>query len=206
MLEKAKEVTSHGRYTYIEYARFADDITVLVDGHRKWGWLEKAAYKRLLEELTKLDLQINEEKTRRIDLSTGGSFNFLGFDFRRERTKSGKWGVRITPRMKARTALLSKLKDVFRRFKSQPVEKVIELINPILRGWTNYYRIGHSSECFGYVKDWVEKKTRRHLMSARNLKGFGWNRWSRTWLYQNLGLYNDYKIRYYRDSKALPAR
>ena len=206
MLERAKEVTRHERYTYIEYARFADDITVLVDGYRKWGWLEEAAYKRLLEELAKLDLQINEEKTRRIDLSTGGSFSFLGFDFRRARTKSGKWGVRITPRMKARTALLSKLKDVFRRFKSQPVEKVIELANPILRGWTNYYRIGHSGECFGYVKDWVEKKARRHLMRARNLKGFGWNRWSRNWLYQNLGLYNDYKIRYYRDSKALPAR
>lgn len=205
MLERAKEVTRHERYTYIEYARFADDITVLVDGYRKWGWLEKAAYKRLLEELAKLDLQINEEKTRRIDLSTGGSFSFLGFDFRRTRTRSGKWGVRITPRMKARTALLSKLKGVFRRFKSQPVEKVIVLINPILRGWTNYYRIGHSGECFGYVKDWVEKKARRHLMSARNLKGFGWNRWSRNWLYQNLGLYNDYKIRYYRDSKALPA-
>ncbi len=206
MLERAKEVTRNGRYTYIEYARFADDITVLVDGYRKWGWLEKAAYKRLLEELAKLDLQINEEKTRRIDLSAGGSFSFLGFDFRRARTKSGKWGVRITPRMKARTALLSKLKVVFRRFKSQPVEKVVELINPILRGWINYYRVGHSSECFGYVKDWVEKKARRHLMSARNLKGFGWNRWSRNWLYQNLGLYNDYKIRYYRDSKALPAR
>jgi RNA-directed DNA polymerase len=206
MLERAKEVTRHERYTYIEYARFADDITVLVDGYRKWGWLEKAAYKRLLEELAKLDLQINEEKTRRIDLSTGGSFSFLGFDFRRTRTRSGKWSVRITPKMKARTALLSKLKGVFRRFKSQPVEKVIVLINPILRGWTNYYRIGHSGECFGYVKDWVEKKARRHLMSARNLKGFGWNRWSRNWLYQNLGLYNDYKIRYYRDSKALPAR
>ncbi|MCG8458737.1 MAG: hypothetical protein MI919_20855, partial [Holophagales bacterium] len=32
MLEKAKEVTSKGRYTYVEYARFADDIVVLVDG------------------------------------------------------------------------------------------------------------------------------------------------------------------------------
>lgn len=206
MLEKAKEVTRRGKYTYIEYARFADDLTVLVDGYPKWGWLEKAAYRRLLEELAKLDVQINQEKTRRVDLKTGESFSFLGFDFRRSQTRSGKWGVRITPKMKARTALLAKLKDVFRRFESQPVERVIELINPILRGWTNYFRVGHSSQCFGYVKDWVEKKTRRHLMRARNLKGFGWNRWSRNWLYQSLGLYNDYKIRYYRDSKALPAR
>ncbi len=37
MLERAKEVTRHGRYTYIEYARFADDLVVLVDGFRKMG-------------------------------------------------------------------------------------------------------------------------------------------------------------------------
>lgn len=206
MLEKAKEVTRQGKYTYIEYARFADDLTVLVDGYPKWDWLEKAVYKRLLEELGKLDVQINQEKTRLGNLRTGESFSFLGFDLRRAKTRRGKWGVRITPKMKARTALLTELKNVFRQFQSQPVDRVIELINPILRGWSNYFRVGHSSQCFGYVKDWVEKKTRRHLMSARNRKGFGWNRWSRNWLYQTLGLYNDYKIRYYRDSKALPAR
>ncbi len=206
MLEKAKEVTRQGKYTYIEYARFADDLIVLVDGYPKWDWLEKAVYKRLLEELGKLDVQINQEKTRLVNLRTGEGISFLGFDLRRAKTRRGKWGVRITPKMKARTALLTKLKNVFRQYQSQPVDRVIELINPILRGWTNYYRVGHSSQCFGYVKDWVEKKTRRHLMSARNRKGFGWNRWSRNWLYQTLGLYNDYKIRYYRDSKALPAR
>lgn len=206
MLERAKEVTRQGKYTYIEYARFADDLVILVDNYRRWDWLEKAAYKRLLEELNKLDVQINEEKTRRVNLNTGESFSFLGFDFRRALTRQGKWGVRMTPKMKARTALLSKLKEVFRRFQSQPVERVIELINPVLRGWVNYFRVGHSSRCFGYVKDWVEKKIRRHLMRARNLKGFGWNRWSRNWLYLNLGLYKDYKIRYYQEPKALPAR
>jgi RNA-directed DNA polymerase len=76
------------------------------------------------------------------------------------------------------------------------------LINPALRGWTNYFRIGHSARCFSYVKDWVEKKVRRHLMRARKQSGFGWNRWSRGWLYKNLGLYNDYKVRYYRPESA----
>ena len=67
MLEKAKEVTRQGRYTYIEYARFADDLVILVDGFRKWKWLEKAAYRRLLEELNELDVQVNQEKTRIVD-------------------------------------------------------------------------------------------------------------------------------------------
>ena len=198
MLERAKEVTRCGRFTYIEYARFADDLVVLVDGFWKWEWLLKAAFKRLVEEFGKLDVQMNQEKTRIVDLSRDETFSFLGFDYRRVKTRRGVWGVRVTPRMKARTALLQKLKDVFRRHQSQPVDRVIYLINPILRGWVNYFRVGNSSECFGYIKDSVEKKIRRHLMHARKRRGFGWNRWSRAWFYETLGLYNDYGVRHHR--------
>jgi RNA-directed DNA polymerase len=55
---------------------------------------------------------------------------------------------------------------------------VIAKINPILRGWVNYFRVGHSSSCFSMVKRWVEKKVRQHLMRARGRKGYGWKRWS----------------------------
>nr|WP_300988458.1 reverse transcriptase domain-containing protein [Thiocapsa sp.] len=72
MLERAKEVTRNGRYTYIEYARYADDLVILVDGYRRWNWLEDAAWRRLVEELAKLDVQLNQDKTRRLDLSQGG--------------------------------------------------------------------------------------------------------------------------------------
>lgn len=197
MLERTKEATRKGKYVYIEYARFADDLVILVDGFRKWDGLVKGVYQRLLQELEKLEVQVNREKSRLVDLTRDETFSFLGFDFRRIKTRRGKWGVRMTPRMKARTVLLRKLKDVFRGYNSQPVDRVIFLINPILRGWVNYFRIGQSSRCFGYVKDWVEKKTRRHLMRARKLRGFGWNKWSRVWLYEALGLYDDYRVRYY---------
>ena len=198
MMERAREVTRRGRFTYIEYARFADDLVILVDGFKKWEWLLKAAYKRLAEEFENLDVQMNQDKTRIVDLTQDQTFSFLGFDYRRVKTRRKVWGVRITPRMKARTVLLRKLKDVFRRHQSQPVDRIIYLINPILRGWVNYFRVGHSSKCFGYVKDWVVKKIRRHLMHARKRRGFGWNRWSRAWFYETLGLYNDYGVRYYR--------
>ena len=78
MLERAKEVTPRGKYTYIEYARFADDLVVLVDGFRKWEWLLKAAYKRLAEEFEKFDVQMNQEKTRIVDLTRDETFSFLG--------------------------------------------------------------------------------------------------------------------------------
>ena len=198
MLERAKEVTRRGGFTYIEYARFADDMVIWVDGFWKWERLLKAAYKRLVEEFEKLDVQMNQDKTRIVDLTRDETFSFLGFDYRRVKTGRGVWGVRVTARMKARTGLLRKLKDVFRRHQSQPVDRVVYLINPILRGWVNYFRVGNSSKCFGYIKDWVEKKIRRHLMQARKRHGFGWNRWSRAWIYKTLGLFNDYGVRYYR--------
>ena len=72
---------------------------------------------------------------------------------------------------------------------------MINLINPVLRGWVNYFAVGHSSECFSFVKDWVEKKVRRHLAHARKRKGFGWERWSRPWLYDTLKLFSGYRVR-----------
>ena len=197
MLERMKRITRQGRFEYVEYARYADDLVILVDGFRKWEGLAKAVYKKLQEELEKLGIEVNQEKTRMVNLTRDETFSFLGFDFRRVKTLRGKWGVCITPRLKGRTELLRKLREVFRRYNSQPIERVIELINPILRGWVNYFRVGHSSRCFGYIKDWVYKKIRRHLMRARKLHGFGWNRWSRTWIYETLGLYNDYGVKYY---------
>lgn len=203
MLERAKAVTRERSYFHLEYARFSDDLVILVDGYPKWDWLEQCVYKRLLEELAKLDVSLNVEKTKRVDLAQGESFTFLGFRIRRYKTKGGRWGVLKIPRMKARTKLLRTLKEEFRRFRSQPVGRVIARINPILRGWVNYFRIGQSSPCFGYVRNWVEHKVRRHMMRARGRKGYGWKRWSRRMLYDRLGLYAQWQVQYYQP-KARP--
>ena len=179
---------------------------ILVDAHARHDWLLEATERRLREELAKLQIDINQEKNRFIDLAKGGGFGYLGFEFRRMRSLKGKWRANYSPKLKQRTALLRKLKDIFRRFVSQPADRVVELINPMLRGWVNYFAIGDASRCFGFVKEWVEKKVRRHLMRARNRRGFGWKRWSRRWLYDGLGLFNQYRVRRPRTApKALPA-
>ncbi len=64
MLERAKDRTRTGGRTHIEYARFADDLVVLVDGRAEWDWLVRAVYRRLVEETVKLDVTMDEEKTR----------------------------------------------------------------------------------------------------------------------------------------------
>src|SRR5712692_745841 len=145
MLERAKAVTANGTHTYVEYARYADDLVILVHNDRRQDWLVEAVHQRLREELATLDLR---------------------------------------------------LKEVFRRFQSQPVEALVAEINPKLRGWVNYFRIGHASRCFAFVRLWVERKVRRQLMRARNRRGFGWKRWSTAWLYDTLGLFADYRVRY----------
>ena len=82
----------------------------------------------------------------------------------------------LLPKGKKRAALLSKLKEIFRASRSQPMRGVIDKINPILRGWVKYFAIGHSSRCFSFIRDWVEMKMRRHLSRACQRRGFGWKR------------------------------
>jgi RNA-directed DNA polymerase len=194
MLEKAMATTRRGKYLNVQYSRFADDMVVLIDSRPRHAWLLRAVEKRLREELAKLRVEINEEKSRKVDLSKGESFGFLGFEYRRIRSRKGKWRAHYVPKPKKRTALLRKLKGLFRRCVSQPVGRVIELINPILRGWVHYFAVGDSSRCFSSIKLWVEKKVRRHLMRARGRKGFGWKRWSTQWLYDTLGLFHEYRV------------
>jgi RNA-directed DNA polymerase len=198
MLERAKEVTSQGKWTRVEYARFADDLVILVDSHPRQEGLRKAVEKRLREELAKLQVEVNEEKSRKVDLGQGESFGFLGFEFRRIRSRTGRGMPLRMPKLKKRTALLRKLKEVFPSHRSQPASRVIEQINPILRGWVNYFAFGHSSRCFSFIRYWVEKKIRRHLARARQRQGFGWKRWSREWLYGALGLFHQYRVSYSR--------
>lgn len=194
MLERAKALTRRGEHTQIEYARFADDLVVLVDAHPRHDWLHQAVVQRLLQEFAKLEVEINEDKSRMVDLARGESFGFLGFDFRRTLGRRGAWWAQYTPKLKKRTALMQALKEVFRRHRSQPVARVIQLINPMLRGWVNYFAVGHSSTCFQVIKRWVEVKIRRHLMRARGRGGFGWARWSTRWLYDTLGLFDNYRV------------
>ena len=196
MLEKAIATTRSGKFTAVQYARFADDMVILIDAHPRHDWVVRGVEKRLREELAKLRVEINEDKSRMVDLKKGEAFTFLGFEFRRILSRNKKWRPNYAPKLKKRTALFGKLKEIFQRNVSQPVGEVVEQINSILTGWVNYFRVGNSSRCFSMVKDWVEKKVRRHLMRARNRKGYGWKRWSKEWIYGRLGLFNDYQVRY----------
>ncbi|NJO56000.1 MAG: group II intron reverse transcriptase/maturase [Rhodospirillales bacterium] len=206
MLERAREVTRGKQRTYVEYARYADDLVVLADPTRGHEWLRGALPKRLGEEFGKLEVEVNQDKSRVVDLTKGESFGFLGFEYRRVKARSGKWRPQYMPKLKKRTELLGELREVFRRNVSQPVVRVIGKINPMLRGWVMYFRVGNSARCFGIIRRWVEQKVRRHMMRSKGRKGFGWKRWSSQWLYGRLGLFDNYRVVYYRaTSQSAPS-
>lgn len=199
MLEKGKLTTQTNGYENFEYVRFADDLVVLVNGKPRNAWLVQAIMKRLHEELARLGLTINEKKTKIVDFKDPKlSFSFLGFDYRYRKTRQGKDGILRTPRRQARIKLQQKIKATFKAKRGRPLKEVIDIINPILRGWVNYFRIGNSGRCFSVIKDWVQKKIRRHIYKAKQQDGFGWKRWSTEQLYKYTELFNDYEIRYKR--------
>ena len=181
----------------------ATHLMILVDARPRQQWLREAVEQRLREELAKLQVEVNEDKSRKVDLQRDESFGFLGFEFRRIRSHRGRWMPLLLPKSKKRTALLRKLKAIFGASQSQPISGVIEKINPILRGWVQYFAVGHSSRCFSFIRQWVEKKIRRHLSRACQRQGFGWKRWSREWLYGTVGLFKEYRVAYRGSNSAV---
>ena len=116
---------------FVEYVRWADDLVILVDAYQRHDWLMAAVDKRLREELDFLQVAVNEDKSGRrtwrraiVSDSWGSSFGACA--------ACGEWRPQYSPQMKTRSALLRKLQKIFRRYQSQPVGRVVEIINPIL--------------------------------------------------------------------------
>jgi group II intron reverse transcriptase/maturase len=192
--------TAQGSYEAVNYHRFADYIVITVDGHHsKRGWAERAL-QRLQEQLAPLGVELNEEKTKVVNLLQGETFGFLGFDLRRVRKSNkskGGYFIRMTPKQKARKAVKAKIRETIRRGGATPAKMLISQINAILTGWVNYFRVGHSSRAFSEVRDYVEMKVRTLLTrrKRRRKSSVGWRRWSNEYLYGVLGLYWDWTVR-----------
>jgi len=192
--------TAQGSYEAVNYHRFADDIVITVDGHHsKRGWAERAL-QRLQEQLAPLGVELNEEKTKVVNLLKGEAFGFLGFDLcrvRKSNKSKGGYFIRMTPKQKARKAVKAKVRETIRRGGATPAKMLISQINAILTGWVNYFRVGHSSRAFSEVRDYVEMKVRTLLTrrKRRRKSSVGWRRWSNEYLYGVLGLYWDWTVR-----------
>jgi RNA-directed DNA polymerase len=118
------------------------------------------------------------------------SFNFLGFTVKLVRSpKSGSIFPLVTPSRKA----IQKVKTEIKRLTQEaylivPLQQVIKNLNSVARGWENYFRYRHCSKHLWAVKDYLERRVRRHLMRKRGKSGWGYNIYTSDYLYK-LGLY-----------------
>ena len=179
-----------------ELVRYADDGVVLCRSQRQ----AQAALDAVREILAGLGLELHPDKTRIVDLREGREgFDFLGCHFR-ARMSGRQWEQRRVrryylhrwPSQKAMKRLREKVKARTGRHRAgvRDVRTVIEELNPILRGWGNYFRTGNAAIKFGQVDDYVVRKLRTLLIKkrGRNLRAGQSRLWTNDWFHQ-LGLH-----------------
>ena len=143
-----------------DLVRYADDFVVLC---RKQTDEPMRMIRRLMG---KMGLSLNEEKTRVVDLKEeGSSLDFLGFTFRRERSRLGPgtyWNLYPSNKSVARERV--KLKELTSgRHSYWPIPMLIRELNQHLRGWANYFRFGYPSEAFARINHYVHVRLGQHL-------------------------------------------
>jgi len=198
LFEEAAVRARRNGYGAMDYSRFADDIVITTVHHPGSDRLLEYSKRRIEEELERLGVELNLEKTKIVDLEKGETFNLLGFTWRLVVSRKGKKYPLLTPRPEKRNVILKKVKEIIKRNWSEKLPVVIGKINQVLRGWVNYFRIGHASEVFSYVRWYVEKRVRRFVRKKQKRPGYGFKVWSTEVIYRDWGLYSDYQIRYYR--------
>lgn len=183
---------------FITYARYLDDMVVLApDSPKGRQWADRAL-ERIRREAEEIGVSLNTEKTRIVTITDERAvFAFLGFEFRWIRSaKTGRWFPCRTPRPKKVTSILRQVRDTLRASRHLSVQAAVARVNPILRGWVNYFRVGNSGHAFDKVKYFVNRKVRRFAAKQRKRRGFGWKRWSNEVVYGLWGLFRDYRIVY----------
>jgi len=145
-----------GDYGYL-LLRYADDIVIFC----KYEWEAEDALKRAKEILEReLKLKLSPEKTEVVHARKKG-IEFLGFHF------NGRWR---RPGDKARKKFKSEIKQRTRRQQPKSLEMVIQSINPIIRGWGNYFKGGTVKKLFEELDGYIRGRLRSFQAKRRTLK------------------------------------
>ena len=144
--------------------RYADDLVALCHSRDQ----AKQVKARLLAWLAPRGLTFNEDKTRIVYLDEG-SFDFLGFNVRRYREK-----LLIKPSKAALRRIRERLRAEMWALRGANAAAVLRKINPIVRGWSAYYRTVVSSIAFTALDDYVWKLTYKWAKYSHQNKSRHW--------------------------------
>jgi hypothetical protein len=185
---------------------YLDDMVVLTFNSRKGRRWADRALERIREAAAAIGVSLNAEKTRTVILTEPRtSFTFLGFTIRWQPNPTVHKGYAHTsPKRKKVLEVLRKVRNTLRGSRHLSVQDAVTRVNPIVRGWVNYFRVGNSSREFDVVRNAVELKVRRFAVKKLKRRGLGWTRWSSKTVYGSWSLFDDYQVRYRRRAKAPP--
>ena len=167
--------------------RYADDFVVMAPTESK----AKEALRQIQFVMSQLGLVLHPEKTRMVNLRRGkGSFVFLGCTIRKKRSilrNPRAYYMHRWPSPKAMKRLRDRVREITdKRASGEDVKQIIAKLNPVLRGWGNYFRSGTTAREFLRMDSFVyerlvrwlyrrggQRKTRRVLWTAEQFHGMG---------------------------------
>jgi RNA-directed DNA polymerase len=150
----------------------------------------KGTVNQVRQVLARMELKLNEEKSRVVD-ARQGSFDFLGFTFSRKKSvKTGRVITLVEPARKSAEQFRDQVRAMTsRKSHCVPQEEVVERVNRYVRGWVNYFHLHNSTRVFVRQRFFLEQRMRKYLQGRRQVKGFGFRRWPSAKLYKEFGLY-----------------
>ena len=176
--------------------RYADDFVVMCDTAEACEEAERVVRGILGE----LGLELHPEKTKRVELTDGKEgFDFLGCHFRQrmggriwEKYRRRRYYLQRWPAKSAMQRLRQRVRELVGRHRNgvKDVRVLIRDLNPVLRGWGNYFRTGNAAKKFNQMDDYVYFRLKRFLVKrkGRNLKAGEGQRWTRDF-FTELGLH-----------------
>ncbi|WP_194894418.1 group II intron reverse transcriptase/maturase [Catenulispora pinisilvae] len=178
-----------------ELVRYADDGVVMCRSEAH----ARRALTAVEVILGRLGLELHPDKTRVVDLRQGREgFDFLGCHFRArmsgklwEQKRIIRYYLQRWPSQRSMKRIREKVKEQTGRNRvGRDVRLVIEAVNPMLRGWGNYFRTGNAADKFRQVDNYVVFRLKRLMMAkrGRNLHAGQAQAWTEDW-FNGHGLY-----------------
>jgi RNA-directed DNA polymerase len=153
--------------------KYADDLVAFCESNEDAEEVIQILKKWLKER----GLELSPEKTRIVHLSEG--FDFLGFNVRHykkpQSTRTG-WKLLIKPSKESVQELRGKLREKWLSMKTQNPTIVVKELNPIIRGWANYYRKMAAKKTFAKLDHWMCRREKRYVKRKHPTKPKHWQK------------------------------
>lgn len=132
--------------------RYADDLVILTDRR----WKAHAADRLVRSILSDIGLEVAEAKSRVAKVADG--FEFLGFSF---------VGRFLRPRTRAVTRFKDQVRALTARQAPVSLRQMILDLNPLIRGWGNYFVIGNVAKLFEQLDEWIRMRLRSKVRGSK---------------------------------------